>query len=247
MKYYLIILITLSCLSCKNNNTPYPYTFYSTNNYDETAVEDLAKYVKKNDTIAILEFLHENPTVSIDTKDKYFGSSLLMFAIFNGKYEAFHCLLNHGADPNFVSNYQNVAPLYFATTYCGTQYERDARYCKELLEKGANPNYGNVIHEAVGRELDYVKMLVEHGADYNTKYYGQSPADDAITLCQPTIAEYLIIEKKALLYNRPFWKNWDSNENPIFASSKKRILDYLKEHPEQLKNRKTKKGINGNR
>ena len=80
-----IIFIILSCFSCKNNNAPYPYTFYSTDNYDKTAVENLAKYVKKNDTIAILKFLNENPTVSIDTKDKYFGSSLLMFAIFNGK------------------------------------------------------------------------------------------------------------------------------------------------------------------
>ena len=234
MKKYLIIFIILSCFSCKNNNAPYPYTFYSTDNYDKTAVENLAKYVKKNDTIAILKFLNENPTVSIDTKDKYFGSSLLMFAIFNGKYEAFHCLLNHGADPNFVSDYRNVTPLYFASRYCGPQYERDTRYCKELLECGANPNYGYVIHEAVGRELEYVKILVEYGADYNVIYNGRSPADDAIILCQPEIAEYLIIEKKALLYNFPFWKNWEGIDNPIFASSKKRILHYLKEHQEQL-------------
>ena len=234
MKKYLIILIILSCFSCKNNNAPYPYTFYSTDNYDKTAVENLAKYVKKNDTIAILKFLNENPTVSIDTKDKYFGSSLLMFAIFNGKYEAFHCLLNHGADPNFVSDYRNVAPLYFATRYCGPHYESDYRYCKELLEKGANPNYGYVIHEAVSNELEYVKFLVEFGADYNVKYYGRSPADDAIIYCQPQIAEYLILEKKALLYNRPLWNNWESNKNPIFASSKKKILNYLKKHPEQL-------------
>ena len=234
MKAFIFTLIIFFCFSCKKNKDPYPYTFYSTKNYDGTTVEDLAQYVKKNDTVAILIFLHENPTVSIDTKDKYFGSSLLMFAIFNGKYEAFHCLLNHGADPNFVSDYQNVAPLYFATRYCGPQYERDIRFCKELLKNGANPNYGNVIYEAVGRELEYVKLLVEYGADYNTKYFDRSPADDAIILCKPEIAEYLILEKKALLYNHPFWKNWNSNENPMFASTKKKILDYLKEHPEQL-------------
>lgn len=119
-----------------------------------------------------------------------------MFAIFNGKYEAFHCLLNNGADPNFVSDYRNVAPLYFATRYCGPHYESDYRYCKELLEKGANPNYGYVIHEAVSNELEYVKFLVEFGADYNVKYYGRSPADDAIIYCQPQIAEYLILEKR---------------------------------------------------
>ena len=98
MKAFIFTLIIFFCFSCKKNKDPYPYTFYSTKNYDGTTVEDLAQYVKKNDTVAILKFLHENPTVSIDTKDKYFGSSLLMFAIFNGKYEAFHCLLNHGAE-----------------------------------------------------------------------------------------------------------------------------------------------------
>lgn len=234
MKILIFTFIVFLCFSCNNNKEPYPFTFHSVKNYIGTAVEDLAKYVDENDTVAILEFLHRYSLVSIDTRDKYFGSSLLMFAIFNGKYEAFHCLLNHGADPNFVSDYRNQAPLYFAVTYCGPQYERDPRFCKELLERGANPNYGNVIYEAVGRELEYVKLLVEYGADYNTKYFDRSPADDAIILCKPEIAEYLILEKKALLYKRPFWKNWDRNGDTIFASTKKRILDYLKEHPEQL-------------
>lgn len=242
-RIYFVIIFALTCFSCKKSNDPYPYTFHTTKNYDGTAVEDLAKYVKKNDTIAIVEFIQKNPTVSIDTKDKYFGSSLLMFAIFNGKYEAFHCLLNHGANPNFVSDYRNESPLYYASTYCGPHYERDSRYCKELLEKGADPNYGYVLHQAVGRELQYVQILVEYGADYNTKYYGRSPADDAIILAQPKIAEYLIIEKKALLYNSPFWRNWDNANNPTFASTKKRIIDYLKEHPEQLIHHKTKKNI----
>ena len=171
MKYLQIILIALACFSCKKSNDPYPYTFHSIKNYDDTEVEVLAKYVKKNDTISIVEFLKDNPNVSIDTKDRYFGHSLLMFAIFNGKYEAFHCLLNHGAD-------------------------------------------------------------------FNTKYYGRSPADDAIILIKPEIAEYLIIEKKALIYNHPFWKSWEGYEDPKFASSlassRKRIINYLKEHPEQL-------------
>ena len=243
---YLLVLFTVICLSsCKKDTKgPYPYTFYSIKNYDDTGVEKLAKYVKKNDTIAIVEFLKDNPNVSIDTKDRYFGHSLLMFAIFNGKYEAFHCLLNHGADPNLISDYRKHTPLYFAATYCGPKYERDARYCKELLEKGANPNYCYVIHEAVAMDLEYVKLLIEYGADFNTKYYGRSPADDAIIQIMPEIAEYLIIEKKALIYNHPFWKSWEGYEDSKFASSlassRKRIINYLKEHPEQLMYNNTK-------
>ena len=86
MKKYLIIFIILSCFSCKKNNVSYPYTFFSTKNYNGTSVEKLAKYVKKNDTIAILDFLHDNPTVSIDTKDKFFGSSLLQYLTGNMKH-----------------------------------------------------------------------------------------------------------------------------------------------------------------
>ena len=80
---YILVLFTVICLSScrKDTKDPYPYTFHSIKNYDDTAVEKLAKYVKKNDTIAIVEFIKNNPNVSIDTKDKYFGSSLLMFAI----------------------------------------------------------------------------------------------------------------------------------------------------------------------
>ena len=243
---YILVLFTVICLSScrKDTKDPYPYTFHSIKNYDDTAVEKLAKYVKKNDTIAIVEFIKNNPNISIDTKDKYFGSSLLMFAIFNCKYEAFHCLLNHGADPNLISDYRKRTPLYFAATYCGPQYERDARYCKELLEKGANPNCGYIIHEAVERDLEYVKLLIEYGADFNTKYYGRSPADDAIIQVQPEIAEFLIIGNKAKLYNSPFWKSWEGYEDSKFASSlassRKRIINYLKEHPEQMMYHKTK-------
>lgn len=243
MKYLQIILIALVCFSCKKSNDPYPYTFHSIKNYDGTAVEELAKYVKKNDTIAIVEFLNNNPKVSIDTKDRYFGHSLLMFAIYNGKYESFHCLLNHGADPNLIGDYGKRTPLYFAATYCSSQYEQDSRYCKELLEKNADPNFGDIIHEAVATEFEYVKLLIDYGADYNTKHYGCSPADDAIIQVQPEIAKFLIIEKKALLYNEPFWRSWDGIENSRFTTAKKEILNYLKEHPEQLMYNKAMKNI----
>ena len=244
---YLLVLFTVICLSsCKKDTKgPYPYTFYSIKNYDDTAVEKLAKYVKKNDTIAIVEFLKDNPNVSIDTKDRYFGYSLLMWAVFNHRYEAFHCLLNHGANPNFIGEYHKETPLlqsfcYYGSSWDEKSYEIDTRYCRELLEKGANPNYGYAIHEAAARDLEYVKLLIEYGADFNTKYYGHSPADDAIIQVQPEIAKFLIIEKKALLYNEPFWRSWDGIKDPKFSTAKKEILDYLKEHPEQLMYNNTK-------
>ncbi len=234
MKNIIVILIVLSCYSCVDKHVPHPYTFHSINNFDYTAVEDLAKYVDDNDTMAIVKFLKSYPDISVDTRDRFFGSSLLMFAIYNHKYEAFHCLLNHGADPNFISDYEKRTPLYYAVTYYSL-YESGVRYCKELLERGADPNYGYIIHESIGpgRDLGIVKLLVEYGADYNTKHNRLSPADLAILFVQPEIAEYLIIEKKAVLYDFPFWKNWDSSPEAKYSVAKKRIIEYLKKNPQQ--------------
>ena len=127
-----------------------------------------------------------------------------MWAIFNGRYEAFHCLLNHGADPNFESYYDKRTPLYYASKYVGPDYEKDSRYCKDLLERGADPNKGDQLREAVCRSLEYTKLLVEYGADINTIKYGLSIANEAIIQRHEDIVEFLIIEKKAILSEPPF-------------------------------------------
>src|SRR3712207_2583228 len=102
MKHLIILFLSFSLFSaCRKSNEPYPYTFRTIKNFKGTEVYSLAKHVRDNDTVKIVEFINENKHISIDTRDKYYGSSLLIWAIFNGRYEAFHCLLNHGANPNF--------------------------------------------------------------------------------------------------------------------------------------------------
>lgn len=244
MKKIIIFLMVLLCIACKESDDPHPYTFYSTKNFNGTDVEKLAKYVKRNDTTAIVKFLEKNPDISIDTRDKYFGASLLMWAVYNHKYKSFHCLLNRGADPNFES-YEHDTPLLLSFSLYGlaifdSSWEYDTRYCKELLEHGADPNKNLAIHDAACKDLRFVKMLIKYGADYNVKNdnkedlnYGSSPADYAILQSQPEIAEYLIIEKKALLYKTPLWSTWEISD-PKFSATQKKIIEYLKQHPEQL-------------
>lgn len=232
MKQVMLFITVLLCMSCGNND-PYPYTFHSIKNYRGTEVYKLAKHVRDNDTIAMLEFMKENPSVSVDTKDKYFGYSLLMWAIYNGKYDAFHCLLNHGANPNFQGTYHQETPMRQAAHFFGRNYESDSRYIEELLEHGAVPQLKDLI-AAVSNDLTYTKLLVESGMDYNARYEGEnSAAEWAIIYRQPKIAEYLIIYKKAVLYEEPFFKGWYLGD-PMFAASKKRIEEYLNKHPEQL-------------
>lgn len=231
MKQVMLFITVLLCVSCGNND-PYPYTFHSIKNFRGTEVYKLAKHVRDNDTIDMLEYIKENPSVSIDTKDKYFGASLLMWSIFNGKYDAFHCLLNHGANPNFKGTYHQKTPMNLAVHFC-RNYESDSRYIKELLEHGSVPQLKDLIG-AVSNDLTYTKLLVESGMDYNARYEGEnSAAEWAIIYQKPEIAEYLIIYKKAVLYEEPYFKCWNS-EDPLFDASKKRIEEYLNKHPEQL-------------
>lgn len=234
MKKLVLFLILLQCIACTNSKDPYPYTFRSIKNFHGTDVETLARYVKNEDTLSIIRFLNDNPSVSIDTKDRYFGSTLLMWAIYNGKYKAFHCLLNHGADPNSESDYRHETPLYFVCAYIDSDYKGDARYCKALLEHGADPNKNNPLEEAAVNDLECTKLLIEYGADYNQKKGRDSYANMAILQGKDNIAEYLIIEKKAVLYSAPYFDFWNLKD-PHSALIKKKIEDYLKSHPEQLK------------
>ena len=235
MKRILIILFVVVLVSCVGSDTQYPYTFYSIKVYDDTDVEELARYVKKNDTIKIRQFLRDNPNVDIDARDQYYGSSLLMWAIFNDKYESFHCLLQCGANPNFRSHYHLKTPLIYASEAIDDHYNYDVRYCKELLEHGAdvNVNDGVPIMNAVARCLPYVKVLVKYGADLTVgKEIHRSPANHALLHGHHEIAEYLIIEEKAVLYKTPNFSTWAPNDT-VMEKSKKRILEYLEKHPEQ--------------
>lgn len=235
MRYTIILLFSiLAIVSCHNSDDKYPYTFYTPKNYDDTDVEKLARYVLDNDTVSIVRFLKENPDVDIDTRDKYFGASLLMFAIFNDQYEAFHCLLEHGADPNFQCYYQNETALNYACQQIDDDYHHDSRFCKELVEHGADVNKQEPIMDACMKSLEDTKLLVEHGADLAIgKEYGCSPADMAIIQTKPEIARYLVCEVGGILYKEPTYSCW--LEDDIEAMEiKKYIEDYLANHPEQL-------------
>lgn len=227
------LFLLIFTVSCNNSDDKYPYTFYTPKNYDDTDVEKLARYVKDNDTVSIVSFLKENPDVDIDTRDKYFGATLLMFAIFNDQYEAFHCLLEHGADPNFQSFYQNITPLNFACLQIDDDYKHDTRFCRELVEHGADVNKNEPIMDACHRSLEDTKLLVERGADLTVgKRYACSPADEAIIQVKPKIAKYLICEVGVILYQEPRFRSWET-EGCEAMEIKKEIEDYLAKHPEQ--------------
>lgn len=229
--HFLVIIILVFLCSCNKSKDPYPYTFYRIENFYGTDVEDLAEMVRNNDTIKMHSYIMHHPDLDIDTHDRYFGYSLLMWAIFNDKYEAFLFLLKHGADANFQGKYHNETPLVKAAKKCIPDNEQYCKYCLELVRYGADVNKREPILKGVGRGIGHVRVLVENGADLTVGKGTNSPGDLAILYGDPVVAEYLICEHNAVLYNEPYYKFWDE-DNKESNKIRERITKHLEEHPE---------------
>jgi ankyrin repeat protein len=84
-------------------------------------------------------------------------------------------LLDHGADPNGDSTGSSLAPLILAVDF------KDNELYQLLLSKGASPNVKDpngysVLHVAAEKgDLEFVKDLIERGADPSLEVEGKSP------------------------------------------------------------------------
>ena len=121
-----------------------------------------------------------HPNVDIDAEsDTFYGASLLIYAIFNNKYEATEALLRNGADPNFVDR-NGETPL--STSMYHNEDGKENKYILLLLKHGANPNLITrrdefnfesplfTMSTSISGRVDAVKLLVETGkADINIR------------------------------------------------------------------------------
>ena len=109
------------------------------------------------------------------------GFSPLGLAAFFGQPAAARLLLDHGADPNAVSqNAMRVAPLHSAVA------ARDLDIAEALLTHGASVNAAQAddftpLHEAAQNgQVEMIELLLAHGADpHARKSDGQTPLDVA--------------------------------------------------------------------
>lgn len=198
----LIALIGLMSI-CSNTKTIYDISIF-----DNTRVSDLARFAANEDTLNIKKYIAENPKIDIDCPDPFLGVSLLMWSIYNDKYNSFIELLKHGADPNFISKNSGETPLIYATNFI-SERGYDNRYIIELLKNGADANmlsieisegdtiYRSPIPGAVWY-LEYIRPLVEiGGVDVNFSLYGISIVQDAIVLEKIDVLYYLVVEHDA--------------------------------------------------
>lgn len=168
MKNCLLFLLCLLLMSCDS------WTIYNRSIFDNTDVERLSYFVEWNSPALINRYMARYPNVDIDTEsDTFYGTSLLIYAIFNNKYEAAEALLQNGADPNFVDR-NGETPLSTAMHY--NEERKENKYICLLLKHGANPDLITrrggfndfvsplyAMSTSTSGSVDAVKLLVEKG------------------------------------------------------------------------------------
>ncbi len=175
--------------------------------FQHTLAWNLANAVENQDTAIISEEVNKNG-IHVDYRETVFGQSLLILAVKNKKYTSLKKLLSLGAKPNLQDRYNGTSALIEACKIgVGyTQDEPDTQYIKLLLKYGGNPNIVQAPEKSEKKTLetplisainkgifDYVKILVENGADVN--YSNQTintPLTEALKMEKMDIALYLL-------------------------------------------------------
>ncbi|MCK5111040.1 MAG: ankyrin repeat domain-containing protein [Arcobacteraceae bacterium] len=142
----------------------------------------------------------------------------LIWAVQREYEESVKVLLEHGADPNIIADYNNTALFESISVSTNKDYDfdRNINITKLLLKYGADPNIAayckpkingisstiicgtTPLIKAATRSLKKVKLLVEYGADINAKNIdGTTTAAAASLRKQIDIAYYLIVTRNA--------------------------------------------------
>jgi len=179
----------------------------------------LAKAVQNEDTINIINIIAKNKAL-LESREPKFGLTLLSMAVRTLKFESAKTFVLLGADPNSTDKYDGSSPVTEAADidFLGKDtYGSDPRYLKLLLEHGGNPNIEGVgadrstpmplVVACKKGQLDYVKILVNAGANINAlNKYGSSPLESACEGAElyrkPEVVVFLI--EKGADYKRHF-------------------------------------------
>ncbi len=232
MKKSVLIYFVIFLFSCQNQQTIVDKTKLSSMDYrlfQQTIVWTLAKSVMAEDKVKIEEEIN-NKKIPINFQEKKFGSTLLMIAIYNNKYESVKTLLKLGADPNLHDTYTGKTAVIVAAK------NDDLKYLRLLLNYKGDPNSientfnkkikneSTIIDSAITASIssniednsfEKVKLLVEKGADINyfKRGYIQSPLAESLIQERMDIAEYLL--RKGADYKKPIIISVTNNEKEV--------------------------------
>ncbi|PAJ71966.1 hypothetical protein CJF42_23800 [Pseudoalteromonas sp. NBT06-2] len=151
----------------------------------------LAEAVKEKRHDEIKKLLTSEVDINAQGKG---GFTVLMVAMLKDDIDTFSLLLESGANPNLLL--ENGSSVMYQSVIYG-----DSKFLKKALMFKGNPNIYNsetkkyALHEAVApQKLEYVKLLVESGADMNVvDGVNSTPLLTAGSLDQYDIAYHLLL------------------------------------------------------
>jgi ankyrin repeat protein len=142
---------------------------------------ELAEASERGDTNQMQLLIARGADVNFQGRD---GMRPLFWALAKRNINGFKFLLNHGADPNAVTEEQPPRESVLKLAACMDESE----YLEELLKHGANPNatVGNVHQTAICfasflNKTNNILILLKNGADIDWRTTGGStPMQEAI-------------------------------------------------------------------
>lgn len=151
--------------------------------FQNTPAWELAKSVEDSDVNKIKEILDKDKKL-VDYTEPIYGQTLLNIAVQRKNYRSVVTLLAEGANPN-KQEIDGTSALMQAASVGGKTVDNlgaDSRYLKALLKYGGDPNavqqpnrsskntthFTPLIFACRVGVLDYVKILVEAGANVNS-------------------------------------------------------------------------------
>lgn len=191
-----MLLIMLVFHGCINKHARKHTDAYGPGLYEQTPAEKLAKAVYDDDIPEIKKIITANKSL-LKYEEPTFISTILEWAIFNGKAEGVEELLRDGANPNYSTD-------GFAAIHAAAAKYTSSEYLKLVLKYGGNPNLlildsvsvwksETPLTSATRASLENVKILIEAGAEINKKCAdGTTPLFSAAVYGKYDIVLYLI-------------------------------------------------------
>lgn len=168
--------------------------------FEDTPAWEVAKAIRKDDTLKIKELLSGKPNSLLNYQEKRYGQSLLEWAVYIDKYSSTKVLAEFGANPNLKSRDCTSAFIQAAD-------KNTSEFLKLLVKYGGNVNAVADLNDsqhlrtpliaAAVKSFENVKILIEAGANpnYVHRAHGiQSALVSAFNSDNIDIINYLIIE-----------------------------------------------------
>jgi len=207
----------------KDDLTGYDYRLFQ-----GTPAWTIAKAAEDQDTIKIAALVAKDKSL-LDVREPKFGETLLQITVMTLKYNSVKTLLELGADPNTQDKYDGSSPFMDAAKIRlndDGSYGSNPKYLVLLLKRGGDPNAEQkgprrrngydgrdtpLLNACSSGYLDYVKILVDAGANVHYDNNGMTPLFHA-ALERRSISIVLYLIEKGVDYKRPFLKNVDGKE-----------------------------------